>query len=281
MPKFEIILPGKEYLAPCFGIARALEKCLALKNSKKFVIYGLIAHNKELCGYLRKKGFVAIDSLKRIGDRKVIIKAHGTSKKDLEFLKKDKIKFIDLTCPFVKRLLNLALSYEKKGYRVVIIADKKHAETKNICSFLREPIIVGSIKEAVKIPCLSKAVVLTQTTQTLDKINEILPVIRRKCKSPKNVVFISTRCPETESRQEKAVEIAGKSDLVLVIGDRISKNANNLVDVCRKISPAELIRTSRDIDKIPAEAGKIGIIASASTPLSVSEGVIKCLKNKK
>ncbi|MBS3090432.1 hypothetical protein J4433_01540 [Candidatus Pacearchaeota archaeon] len=186
-----------------------------------------------------------------------------------------------MICPFVKKLLNLALSFEKKGYLVVIIADKKHAETKNICSFLKKPIIVGSIKEAVKIPRLSKAVVLTQTTQTLDRINEILPVIKRKCKNPENVVFIPTRCPETESRQENAAEIAGKSDLVLVVGGSISKNANNLVDVCRKFCRAELVQAVKDAEKIPVGARKIGIIASASTPLFVSESIIKCLRNKK
>jgi len=275
----KIVLPNKDCLGPCFGIKRAFKKCLDIKDKKGFLIYGKLGHNKALCDYLKESGFVTVNILKKIKDKKVVIRAHGINKKDSQFLKTNKIQSIDLTCPFVKKLLDLCLRFEKKGYQIIIIGDKNHIEIKNVCSFLKKPIVVNDEVEVKRFPSLSKIAVFTQTTQTFEKIDKILPILKQKGKS---VVYTETRCPETKQRQNEALELASKVDLMLVVGDKISKNANNLIKICREITKANLIQGRADINRESfSKFKRIGIIASASTPSFVVDEVIKCLKLKK
>ena len=275
----KIVLPDKNCLGPCFGIKRAFKKCLDIKDKKEFLIYGQLGHNRALCNYLKKAGFVTINTLKKAKNKKVIIRAHGINKKDLELLKTNKIQFIDLTCPFVKKFLNLSLKFEKKGYQIVIIGDKNHIEIKNVCSFLKKPIVVNNEVEAKTLFPFSKIAIFTQTTQIFEKINKILPILKQKYK---DVVYIETRCPETKQRQNEVIKLASKVDLMLIIGDKISKNANNLMKICKEITKAKLIQGKADINRVSLNKLKrVGIIASASTPSFIVDEVIKCLKSKK
>ncbi|MEA3292942.1 MAG: 4-hydroxy-3-methylbut-2-enyl diphosphate reductase [Patescibacteria group bacterium] len=273
----EVILPSKKFLEPCFGIKRSFDSCLSIKDKNKFLIYGQIAHNKALCERLENEGFTSIDGLEKVKNKKVIIRAHGITKQDLDFLKQKKIEFINLTCPFVEKLLNISLKFEKDGYQVIIIGDKNHIEIKNVCSYLKSPLVVDNETD-LKNSSFPKVAVLCQTTQTLEKIERVLPFIKRKYKK---VVYVSTRCPETEQRQKQAAILAEKVDLMLVIGDTISKNANNLVKISKKITKAALVLQREDINKISFYGiKKVGLIASASTPSFVVDELIEFLKEK-
>jgi len=69
---------------------------------------------------------------------------------------------------------------------------------------------------------------------------------------------------------------------LLVVGDKISKNANNLMKICREITRANLIQGKVDINRASfSKFKRVGIIATASTPSFVVDEVIKCLKLKK
>ncbi len=274
----KIILPDKRFLGPCYGIGRAFKKCLNLKNKEEFLLYGQLGHNKALYNYLERKGFVIIDDLKKAKNKKIIIRAHGINKKDLEFLKKNKIQFIDLTCSLVKRLLNMTLKFEREGYRIIIIGDKNHMEIKNVCTFLKKPIVIHDKIDVDKLHLFPRVAVFTQTTLTLKEISNILPFMKQKFKT---MVYVPTRCPETNKRQSEAVKLARRVDLVLVVGDKISRNANNLVKVCKEITMAKLIQGQADFNKLPlSKIKKVGFISSASTPLFFSKKIIKCLKEK-
>jgi len=271
----EIILPDKNCLKSCFGIERAFRKCMDIEGNE-FLILGQLGHNKALCDYLEKRGFISINNLQKAGNKKIIIAPHGINKDDLEFLKKNKVQFIDLACPFVNRLIKQALAFEKRNYQIVIIGDKNHIEIKNVCSFLKSPIVINNKVDVKKLSLFPKVAVLAQTTQTLMRINNVLPIIKKKYKK---VVYANTRCPETGKRQEEAIKLAKKADLVLVVGDNISKNANNLVDVCGRFAKSKLVQGEDDIkDVLFHEIKKVGVIASASTPSFSTDGIIKCLK---
>jgi 4-hydroxy-3-methylbut-2-enyl diphosphate reductase len=277
----KIILPDKKYLGPCQGIRRATERCLAIKNKNDFVIYGEIAHNLALCDRLKKEGFAVVDSLKDLDRKKVIIRPHGISQKDQRTLKKG-AGHIDLTCPFVKNLLNKSLRLECDGYQIIIIGDSEHVEIKNVRSFLKNAVVVEKSSEVMEITKIRKAAVLTQTTQTLEKINKILPLIKKRVGE---MLFVSTRCDETDERQKEARKLSENADLILVVGDKTSENANNLVKVAREKSRSELVGNAKGLAKILRNMHHIsnlnvGAIASASTPTFVVDEVIKCLKKK-
>ncbi len=271
----KIVLPNKNHQGPCFGVKLALEKCLKIKNKRRWVIYGKLAHNRVLNKYLREKGLKIIDSLDKAKNKKIVIRAHGINKTDLETILKNKVEFLDLTCPYVKNLLNKALNLEKKDYRVVIIGDKNHVEVKNVCSFLSKPVVIGDAGLVKKLGEFDMVGVVTQTTETLEKINSVLSAIKHKYK---NVVYFQTRCSETDQRQKKAVEMAKKVDLMLVVGDSISANTKNLVNLCKNITKTKLIKTEKEIDKKAIrDVGSVGVIASASAPSFVVKKIIKKL----
>lgn len=274
----KIILPNKNCLRPCFGIERTIKKCLNVRDKREFLIYGQLGHNKSLCNYLEKAGLITFNDLKKVKNKKVIIRTHGINKNDLDFLEKNKIQFIDLTCPYVKKFLNMSLKYEKDGCQIIIVGNKDDDEIKNVCSFLNNPIIVNDEIDVKKIPFFSKIAVLTQTTQTLKKIKNLFPLIKQKCNE---IIYIETRCPETEQRQEEAIELAGKVDLILVVGDKISRNANNLIEVCKDITKTRLVQGAADINKISfGKFKKVGVISSALTPSFIVKDIIQSLKNK-
>ena len=66
---------------------------------------------------------------------KTIIRAHGIEKEVYEKAKKKNIKLIDLTCPNVLKIHDLAYKYNKKGYYIILIGKKGHPETIGTISF--------------------------------------------------------------------------------------------------------------------------------------------------
>ncbi len=263
-------------LGPCFGIQRALNECLKIRDKKKYLMYGQLGHNKALCGILKKEGIGFIGDLKKTKNKKIIIRAHGINQRNRSLLDKKNIHFLDLTCPFVKNFLEKALAFEKKNYQVVIIGRKNHIEIKNIKSFLKSPIIADNRSEIKNIPFCEKIACFSQTTQTLETIKTILPLIKKRAKK---FIYVETRCFETQIRQDEAKKMAKKVDLVLVVGDKNSENANNLLKISKKYAQAKLVLNKENINKKLFKGIKIvGIIASASSPKTSAENIIKSIK---
>lgn len=278
----ELIIPDKKLLGPCFGIQRALDECLRIKNKKKYLMYGQIGHNKALCRILKKEGIDFINDLGKIKNKKIIIRAHGIAKKDRSFLDKKNIDFLDLTCPFVKNFLKKALTFEKKNYQIVIIGRKNHIEIKNIKSFLKNPLILDKKREIKNIPFCEKIACFSQTTQTLETIKTLLPLIKRRAK---NFIYIETRCFETQIRQDLTKKIAKKVDLMIVAGDNNSENTKNLLKISKKTTASIIISDKKFLNKkIVEKVERIGVIVGASTPVKSTEEIINFIKkygNKK
>ena len=308
----EIILPDEKFLKPCFGVNRALKKCLNLENKREYLVYGELAHNQRLVEKVEQSGIRSVNSLS--DKQNIIIRAHGITKCDKKKLK----KHIDLTCPFVTAFKEKALKYEKDGFQIVIIGDKNHAEIKNVVSYLESPIVVHTKKEATELPYFNKLACMSQTTERQEMIDQIVPTLRKKAEQ---FQYIETRCGETKTRQETAQSLARRVDLLIVAGDTHSANANNLLKIGQTHTKAILVNSSEEIskkdlsnvrtfdktsknlgerirtfdktsknlgerirtfDKTSKNLGfrkiKVGIIASASTPHFVVDEIIKSIR---
>ena len=87
-------------------------------------------------------------------------------------------------------------------------------------------------------------------------------------------------CQETQKRQEAAVELAGKSDLMIVVGGFNSANTQRLAEVCTPVVETHLIETADEIKKNWLKEKKhIGVTAGASTPDEAIEEVVTRLKS--
>ena len=113
----------------CFGVKRAVEKTYELAGAckKKIVTYGPIIHNDQVVGDLIKNGVTVIEDLTKADENcLVIIRAHGVPKSVYDYLEERKIEYVDLTCPYVKKIHKIVSEKYEKGAQIVLIGKKNH-----------------------------------------------------------------------------------------------------------------------------------------------------------
>ena len=113
----------------CFGVARAVKTLEEKSEQTKISTLGPIIHNEFVVSDLNSKGVNAIDGLEELEDGKVLaIRTHGVGKTIIDEIEKKKIEYIDLTCPFVKKIHNIVYKYYNEGCKIVIVGNKNHPE---------------------------------------------------------------------------------------------------------------------------------------------------------
>ncbi len=259
-----------ENMGFCSGVKRTID--MAIKQKNAFVL-GQLIHNPQIVELLERRGIKEIKSVDDIKKGTLIITAHGTTRKNIEKAKKKGLKIVDTTCPLVKKVQNLAKKYGNDSYNIILFGDKGHSEVKGIISNSRNSIIISNKIEAEKIK-LKKACLLSQTTQSFEKFNEIPKILKNKVNELK---IINTICDATKKRQGSALKTAKKVDLMIVVGGYNSANTKRLKEICSKITQTKHVETANEIKKEWFENKKlIGITAGASTP----DFVIEKVKNK-
>jgi 4-hydroxy-3-methylbut-2-enyl diphosphate reductase len=262
----------------CSGVKRAIQIAeKSLKEDPKPVQFlGSLVHNEKVIEKFKKKGVRFIKDFKEVKTGTLIIQAHGFP----PFLNKNnKLIIREATCPLVKRVQLIASSLFKKGYKVIIIGDKKHSETKGIKGYTQnKAIIVEDEKQAKKLPKSKKIGVVVQTTQNLDKFNRILEILKKKSKKIK---YFNTLCPEVQNRQKEINLILKKVNGILVVGSHSSANTKRLVEIGRKTKkPVWWINSFRELKKKGLKnLSVLGVASGTSTPDWLIKEIIVKLKN--
>ena len=113
----------------CFGVARAIKTLEDKSKDVNISTLGPIIHNEFVVSDLETKGVNAIDSLNELEDGKILaIRTHGVGKEIIDEIGDSKTEYIDLTCPFVKKIHNIVHKHYNEGYRIVIVGNKNHPE---------------------------------------------------------------------------------------------------------------------------------------------------------
>lgn len=258
-----------ENMGFCFGVKRALNMVL---NERDACTLGQLIHNPQVVEMFEKKGIKVVNSIDE-ADKTLIITAHGISKSIIEKAKEKGLRIIDTTCPIVKKVHDLAKEFNKKKYKIILLGDKKHSEVKGIVSNAKDVIILSSDEEVRKLK-FDKACFLSQTTQSLKKFNEIADILKKNI--PDLKVF-NTICDATKKRQDSALKLAKKVDMMIVIGGYNSANTKMLSQICSKIVETKHIEKAGELDDMWFNGKNlIGLTAGASTP----DWVIKNVKEK-
>ena len=270
----------------CFGVKNAVEKTLEeLNNSEEVYCLGELVHNKQVTEELINKGAKFIDNIEE-AKGKVIIRAHGVPKEIYNIAEKRNIKVKDLTCPKVLHIHKIAEEYKNKNYFIFLIGQKDHPEiigTISFCgknSYIIEDIddVDKSIEEYKK-STISNAIVLAQTTYSLEKFQYITEILKGNIP---NIEIKNTICSATKERQTETDELSKKVDLFIVVGGKHSSNTNKLYEIAKKnCQNVMLVETADelDYDKI-SNANTIGIMAGASTPKKSIDKIVDILKQK-
>ncbi|MDY3928168.1 MAG: bifunctional 4-hydroxy-3-methylbut-2-enyl diphosphate reductase/30S ribosomal protein S1 [Clostridia bacterium] len=267
----------------CYGVKRAVNEVTVLaQNGEKITTLGALIHNNQVVSQLEKMGVTVCDDVSEIkDDRLVVIRAHGLPKNTIEEIEAKGLKYLDLTCPFVKKIHHIVDEYYNKNYKIIIVGDKNHPEVIGIngqCN--NEALIVNSIQDEIPPEfAKNKVCIVAQTTTNKNIFGQIVQNIKNTCQTP---IIFDTICSATKERQDEAKVIAEASDIMLVIGGAHSSNSQKLFDIAKSACPESyFIENFEDIPQnIYLKKRKIGITAGASTPDSSIEEVFTTMDEK-
>lgn len=265
----------------CFGVKRALKIAQAIAKSGEYVeMLGDIVHNEDVVKEIKNAGIKKIKRLGRGQDKTLLIRAHGTSKDIIKRAHQSGYKIIDATCPMVKEIHKIARHMEKKGYKIIIIGDKKHDEVHGIIGQLKTKAIVIDCLQRLpweKMQKIKKACVVVQSTQSLDKSLKIAKLLKPYFRDLK---FYNTICRPTRMKQEEIKKMPQDNDVIIIIGSNTSANTRRLYEISKSLNPHSYwVRSKTDIKPDWFRgAQSVGITAGASTPDSTTEGVIAHIK---
>ena len=264
----------------CFGVQRAVDSVYKEleENSGKIYTFGPIIHNEQVVEDLNKKGIEVIDTveqLKKIKEGTVVIRSHGVAKEIYDILEQQKLKMVDATCPFVKKIHNIVLDESNNGKTIIIIGNDNHPEVEGIKGWVNGEVIVINKEEQIEklsLPEQTKACIVSQTTFNHNKFKYLVEIIKKK---GYDINVVNTICNATHVRQVEAQKIASKVDAMIVIGGKRSSNTQKLYDICKEeCNNTYYIQTLDDLDLCELESLKsIGITAGASTPKNIIEEV--------
>lgn len=264
----------------CFGVQRAVDSVYKEleENSGKIYTFGPIIHNEQVVEDLNKKGIEVIDTveqLKEIKEGTVVIRSHGVAKEIYDILEQQKLKMVDATCPFVKKIHNIVLDESNNGKTIIIIGNDNHPEVEGIKGWVNGEVIVINKEEQIEklsLPEQTKACIVSQTTFNHNKFKYLVEIIRKK---GYDITVVNTICNATHVRQVEAREISSNVDGMIVIGGKNSSNTQKLYDICRnECKNTFYVQTVKDLNLHELKSLKsIGITAGASTPKNIIEEV--------
>lgn len=276
----------------CFGVKQAIEKTEEEIRRKaessspgRIYTWGPLIHNKTVTDGLKEKGVSILDSLENVKPEDVIIvRSHGETKEFFEKARARNCKIIDATCPFVKKIQQLAEKAHRKGKQVIIVGDRLHPEVKGINGWCdNSAITVNSVEDAEGVLENHNRNLFFLVAQTTIKKELLDAVIRVFETNNVHVEVNNTICNATALRQKSCAELAEICDAMLIIGGRESSNTGKLFEIsekkCKKTFFVEKIE-DLPLHQI-AKCNKIGIAAGASTPECVIKEVIATMSEKK
>lgn len=281
--KVKIIISSKSGF--CFGVKRSIDMLEELHNKnleEKIYTYGPIIHNEHVVNHLKEKNIFPIlddKNLMEINENStLVIRSHGVGNNKIDELKQKGFNIVNGTCPFVKKVHETGLKLIEEGYKIILIGEKNHPEVIGIAETLNNNlVIINSLDdvESIKINRNKKVGIIIQTTQEFEKVNKILLKLFNIFKEIK---IHNTICNATYIRQQWAIKLSKKVDLMLIIGSKHSGNTNRLFEICSNYQKKSyLCSDEKDIDKIDfSGVEEIGISAGASTP----EWIIKKIVDK-
>ncbi len=263
------------------------------KNEEVYVI-GRLIHNRIYNESLENQGvkFIELSDLKNIVERStdkilnIVTRTHGIVKEDSVFLNelaKNNPNLIihDMTCPFVKRIHKIAEESTSDDTCFLLFGSNDHPENLGTISYAKgEKYIFLTEDELMNFDFSNKTPILcSQTTQNTKIFKKNKKILEKLCT---NALIYDTICSVTENRQNEAIELASKSDVMIVIGGRDSSNTRKLYEICReRCSNTQWIESLAELSTdFPDSAKSAGITAGASTPDGIITEVLKAMEEK-
>ena len=254
----------------CFGVKKAMSTIKENIGTKNMYTLGPVIHNRDVIKMLEDKGVFAVDSIDKLknGDT-VVIRSHGEPESTYKKANELGVKIIDVTCPYVKKIHDIAAKSSLGNRMLVIIGQAEHAEVLGIAGWTNNSVVLETeeeVKEFINNNSYDLPItVVSQTTQKEDAFKSISELLIEYFTY---IEIFDTICSTTKNRQEEAISLAKEADVVIVIGGNHSANTQKLYELCLlHCSNTYKIESVRELplEKI-SNNDIISIVAGASTP---------------
>ena len=266
----------------CAGVDRAVQAVeLALERfGAPVYVRKQIVHNTHVVRTLEQRGAIFVEETEEVPEGSVVVfSAHGVAPEVHDEARERGLRTIDATCPLVTKVHNEARRFAAQDYDILLIGHEGHEEVigttgeapKNI-HLVDGP--AGSDSVQVRDP--AKVAWLSQTTLSVDETVETVAALRERFPQlldpPSDDI-----CYATQNRQAAVKQIAGQSDVVIVVGSRNSSNSVRLVEVALDAGAgaAYLVDDATGIE--PSwldQASTVGVTSGASVPEDLVDGVL-------
>ncbi len=271
-----------KHVGPCKSVERAIKMAFSAESNGKAYTLGPICHNKNVIDDLENKGILVTENLDGLNKNDtLVVSAHGCPKSVYALAKERKINLVDATCPSIVKMHEDVEKYSNQGYHLVLIGEENHREVKSTVSYAKSYTIIAPNGE-ISVPTIyDRYLIVAQTTLDSEKYKEIVEKLKILLNNLKKIVVIlNTICYTTICRQLEARSLAKNADLVLVVGDGRSANANRLLEIAKEYTEnAYLIENVLDLKSVAnTNITMPTILSGASTPKELVMEVINIME---
>ena len=264
----------------CFGVRDAVSLAYetAEKEGEVFML-GDIVHNENVIEELEEAGVKVVDSLDKVPDNKpILFRAHGTVPDVWKESKMREMEVVDATCPLVTEIHEEVKKLYSENRKIIIIGDHGHDEVNGIKEQVENAIVVANPEEAMQLRKIKKAGVVSQSTQMIENVQEIINILMTKVF---DLRFVNTICFPTRRNHEQIKNLSEICDIMIVIGSFTSANSKRLTELAKMRNERTFQVTSAEDLEIDwfQNADTVGVSAGASTPDNIINQVLDKIKS--
>ena len=265
----------------CFGVRRAIQVMeKASRRLGALNTLGPVVHNQRVVERLEALGVRAVAGVDAASGV-MALPSHGAPPQVVAGLKGRGVEVVDATCPIVRRAQKAAHELADAGFKVVIFGDAQHPEVRGVLGWAGEGAVATLEAASVHFRRWPKKLgILSQTTQNAESFSHFVSqLVHQALEKATEVRVVNTICQATRERQQAALELARRSDLMLVVGSFTSSNTRQLSHLCAQVAETHQVEGSQDIEPGWLEGKqRVGVTAGASTPDEVVAEVVDRLE---
>ena len=264
----------------CFGVRDAVSLAYetAEKEGEVFML-GDIVHNENVVEELEEAGVKVVNSLDKVPDNKpILFRAHGTVPDVWKESKMREMEVVDATCPLVTEIHEEVKKLYSENRKIIIIGDHGHDEVNGIKEQVENAIVVANPEEAMQLRKIKKAGVVSQSTQMIENVQEIINILMTKVF---DLRFVNTICFPTRRNHEQIKNLSEICDIMIVIGSFTSANSKRLTELAKMRNERTFQVTSAEDLEIDwfQNSDTVGVSAGASTPDNIINQVLDKIKS--